>query len=298
MIATDINQIVLIAARPEKEAAIARVAEERRRQAEAAAVELRQAKVELERANQELTRSNDELRQFAYIASHDLQEPLRSVTSFCNLLKEEYQGRLDEQADNYIERVVQGAKRMKALVTGLLSYSRVSHDEQPPLSDVDLREVAADAIANLQSSVQDSGAEISLGDLPMVMGDRLQLCQLLQNLLSNAILYRGERPPKIHVDATRDGNRWEFAVEDNGIGIAPEYHQQVFEIFRRLHCRDKYPGTGIGLAVCKKIVQRHGGRIWVESQPGAGTTFRFTLQATTETQVDESESQLSTARVS
>src|SRR3990172_5243012 len=151
MIATDINQIVLIAARAEKEAAIARVAEERRRQAEAATVELRQAKVELERANQELTRSNDELRQFAYIASHDLQEPLRSVTSFCNLLKEKYQGRLDEQADNYIERVVQGAKRMKALVTGLLSYSRVSHDEQPPLSDVDLREVAADAIANLQS---------------------------------------------------------------------------------------------------------------------------------------------------
>jgi light-regulated signal transduction histidine kinase (bacteriophytochrome) len=144
---------------------------------------------------------------------------------------------------------------------------------------VDFREVVAETIANLQSAVQESGAEISLGELPTVIGDRVQLCQLLQNLLSNAILYRGERPPQIHVDATRDGNRWEVAVADNGIGIATEYHQQVFEIFRRLHSRDKYPGTGIGLAVCKKIVQRHGGRIWVESQPGGGTVFKFTLQA-------------------
>jgi two-component system NtrC family sensor kinase len=281
------KELETIAARAEKESALARVAEERRRIAEAAALELRQAKTELERANQELTRSNDELRQFAFVASHDLQEPLRSVTSFCHLLKEEYQGRLDEEADNYIERIVQGAKRMKALVTGLLSYSRVSRDEQPPLGEVDFREVVAETIANLQSAVQESGAEISLGELPTVIGDRVQLCQLLQNLLSNAILYRGERPPLIRIDAVRDGNRWQFSIEDNGIGIAPEYYQQVFEIFRRLHSRDKYPGTGIGLAVCKKIVQRHGGRIWVESQPGAGTVFRFTLQTATEKQIDE-----------
>jgi two-component system NtrC family sensor kinase len=289
------KELETIAARAEKEAAVAREADERRQVAEEAALELRQAKTELERANQELMRSNDELRQFAFIASHDLQEPLRSVTSFCNLLKEEYQDKLDEQADNYIERVVQGAQRMKALVTGLLSYSRVSRDEQPTLGEVDIRAVVADAIANLQSSVQDSGAEICLGELPTVIGDRVQLCQLLQNLLGNAILYRGDRPPKIFVDAARDGHSWEFSVQDNGIGIAPEYHQQIFEIFRRLHSRDKYPGTGIGLAVCKKIVQRHNGRIWVESQPGAGTTFRFTLQAAREPQVDERKNLLAAA---
>jgi two-component system NtrC family sensor kinase len=286
------KELETIAARAEKESAVARVAEERRRQAEAAARELQQAKTELERANQELTRSNDELRQFAFVASHDLQEPLRSVTSFCNLLKEEYGGRLDEQADSYIERVVQGAKRMKALVTGLLSYSRVSRDEQPPMDEVNVQEVVAEAIANLQSSIDESVAEIWVDEMPTVIGDRLRLGQLLQNLLGNAILYRSDRPPHIRVHAVRDGDFWEFAVEDNGIGIAPEYHQQVFEIFRRLHSRDKYPGTGIGLAVCKKIVQRHGGRIWLESQPGAGTVFRFTLQAVTEKPIHERETHL------
>jgi two-component system NtrC family sensor kinase len=279
------KELETIAARAEKEAAVARVAEERRRHAEAAAAELRQAKAELEKTNEELTRSNDELRQFAFVASHDLQEPLRSVTSFCNLLKEEYQGRLDDEADNYIERIVQGAKRMKSLVVALLSYSRVTRDEQPPLGEVDMQEVARETIANLQSAVEESKAEISLGDLPTVLGMRVQLSQLLQNLLSNAVLYRSETPPRIRIDAVpldrRGGsaNRWLFSVEDNGIGIAAEYHQQIFEIFRRLHSRDKYPGTGIGLAVCKKIVERHGGRIWVESQPGAGTVFKFTLPA-------------------
>jgi light-regulated signal transduction histidine kinase (bacteriophytochrome) len=290
-----LKQLQALADRAEKEAAAARVAEERRRVAEQAAFELRQANAELKCANQELTRSNDELRQFAFIASHDLQEPLRSVTSFCNLLKDEYQGRLDEEADNYIERVVQGAQRMKALVTGLLSYSRVNRDEAQPFGQVDTCEVVADAIANLQLSLDDSGAEICLGKLPTVVGDRVQLCQLLQNLLGNAILYRGDPPPKIRVDAARDGNWWEFAVQDNGIGIAPEYHRQIFEVFRRLHSRDEYPGTGIGLAVCKKIVQRHGGSIWVESQPGAGTTFRFTLQAAEDPQSDERKNLLAAA---
>jgi signal transduction histidine kinase len=273
------KELETIAARAEKEAAMARHAEERRRLAECTTREVQLAKSELERANQELIRSNDELRQFAYIASHDLQEPLRSVTSFCNLLKEEYRERLDEQANDYIERAVQGAKRMKALVTGLLSYSRVSCDEPPPLAEVDLREVMADALANLQSSIQDAGAEISFAELPTLMGDRVRLGQLLQNLIGNAILYRSNQPPRVRIDARRDGRMWEFAVEDNGIGIAPEYHQQVFEIFRRLHGRDKYSGTGIGLAVCKKIVQRHGGLIWVESQSGGGSVFRFTLPA-------------------
>ncbi len=283
------KELETIAARAEREAAMARAAEERRLNAEEAARVLEQAKIKLEQSNEELTRSNDELRQFAYVASHDLQEPLRSVTSFCNLLKEEYAGRLDEQADGYIERVVQGAMRMKTLVTGLLNSSRVSRDEELLLDEVNFQDAVADAIANLQSSIEESGANVVADEMPMVIGDRLRLGQLLQNLIGNAILYRGDEQPQVRVHARRAGDFWEFAVEDNGIGIAPEYHQQVFEIFRRLHNRDKYPGTGIGLAVCKKIVQRHGGRIWLESQPAAGTIFRFTLQAVTEKPIHEQE---------
>ncbi len=289
------KELEAITARAETEAAWARAADERRRHAETVAVELRKAKAELEKANEELTRSNDELRQFAFVASHDLQEPLRSITSFCNLLKAEYDGRLDEQANNFIERIVNGAVRMKALVTDLLTYSRVNRDESFDFQEVDVCDVVRDVLANLQSSITHAGAEVACGELPTVVGDRVQLVQLLQNLVGNAILYRSERPPRIHIDARRLGEFWEFSVDDNGIGIAPEHQQQIFEIFKRLHSRDKYPGTGIGLAVCKKIVQRHGGQLTVESRVGSGSVFRFTIPTSMEEARDERETLFATS---
>ncbi|MEX0612710.1 MAG: ATP-binding protein [Pirellulales bacterium] len=257
--------------------------------------EIRRRDDELERSNNELMQSNDELRQFAFVASHDLQEPLRSITSFCNLLKDDYAGRLDRQADEYIKWIVQGSARMRALITGLLSYSRVSKDEQLVFDSVDLLEVMQDALANLQSSIQEAGAEVTWGDLPTVRGIRVQLVQLLQNLIGNGILYRSGERPRIHIEAERVGDHWDFSVSDNGIGIAPEHHQQIFEIFKRLHNRSRYPGTGIGLAVCKKIVHRHGGQICVESQLGKGSCFRFTIyEPLTEDNSDVREPQLAT----
>jgi two-component system NtrC family sensor kinase len=273
------KELEAIRARAQSEAALARAANERRRHAESIAIQLRKAKAEQVRVNVELTRSNDELRQFAFIASHDLQEPLRSITSFCNLLKEEYQGRLDAQADNYIERIVNGARRMKALVTDLLTYSRVAQDDEWDFQSVDMHDVVSDALANLQAAILEAGAIVACSAMPTVLGDRVQLVQLLQNLVNNAITYRGAETPRIQIDAKKVHGFWEISVSDNGIGVAPEYHQQIFEIFKRLHGRDKYPGTGIGLAVCKKTVQRHGGRITVESQPGQGSVFRFTIPA-------------------
>ncbi|MEX2317831.1 MAG: ATP-binding protein [Pirellulales bacterium] len=251
--------------------------------------EIRRRDDELEQSNNELLRSNEELRQFAFVASHDLQEPLRSITSFCNLLEAEYRGRLDEQADNYIDRIVNGAKRMKALVTDLLGYSRVSREGPAPFQTVAFQEVVNDALANLQSSINESDAEIAVGRMPIVIGDRVQLIQLMQNLIGNAIKYRSHRPPRIRIDAEKTGDLWEFAVADNGLGIAPEHHHTVFEIFKRLHGREEYPGTGIGLAVCKKIVQRHGGQITLKSRPGAGSTFRFTIQTKLQNAPDEAE---------
>jgi signal transduction histidine kinase len=249
--------------------------------------EIRRRDDELEQSNNELLRYNEELRQFAFVASHDLQEPLRSITSFCNLLEAEYRGRLDEQADNYIDRIVNGAKRMKALVTDLLGYSRVSRNEPAPFQTVAFQEVVNDALANLQVSINESDAEVAVGRMPIVIGDRVQLTQLMQNLIGNAIKYRSNRPPRIRIDAEKIGDLWEFAVHDNGLGIAPEHHQTVFEIFKRLHGREKYPGTGIGLAVCKKIIERHGGEITLESRLGAGSTFRFTILTTLEEPRDE-----------
>jgi signal transduction histidine kinase len=271
----------------ERLVALARDADERRLQAESLAGDLREAKVELEGANKELRRSNDELQQFAYVASHDLQEPLRSITSFCNLLKQEYSGQFDEHADDYIERIVNGAIRMKQMIASLLSFSRVSCQEQTVFQDVSLQDVIGEAVANLQTAIEESRADVTWGELPTVSGDHGQLVQLLQNLIGNAIVYRSEELPRIRVEARRDGGDWEFTVQDNGIGIASEHHHQVFEIFKRLHTRDQYPGTGIGLAVCQKIVLLHGGQIGVESKAGAGSVFRFTLQAATGEEVDE-----------
>lgn len=283
------KELEAISARAETEAALARAADERRQHAETVAVELLQAKADLERSNEELLRSNDELRQFAFVASHDLQEPLRSITSFCNLLKEEYAGRLDDQADMFIDRIVSGAKRMKALVTDLLAYSRVDRDQHIAFHEVDFGEVARDALDNLQAAISEAGAVVSFGQLPVVTGDRGQLVQLLQNLIGNAIMYRSDISPLIRIDAHREPDYWEFAVQDNGIGIAPEHHQQIFEIFKRLHSRDKFPGTGIGLAACKRIVQRHGGQITVDSRLGAGSVFRFTIRTLMEGAVNERE---------
>lgn len=239
--------------------------------------EIRRRDGELGRSNDELLRSNDELRQFAFVASHDLQEPLRTMMSFCNVLREECDGKLHPEAEACVDRIVHSAQRMRTLVSDLLAYSRVTRDEQSAFADVDLHDVLSDALANLQGSIEASEAVITFDELPVVSGNRTQLVQLLQNLIGNAILYRGEEPPRIRIAARPDGERCEISVQDNGIGIAAEHHERIFEIFKRLHGRDRYPGTGIGLAVCRKIVERHGGKIWVDSRPGSGSTFRFTI---------------------
>ena len=237
-----------------------------------------EARQRLDRANEALEQSNIELQQFAYIASHDLQSPLRAIAGFAQLLQNEYQGQLDETADDYIERIVKGSKRMQELISDLLAYSRVE-SRAAPFEPISLNETFDDALTLLQSSIEDAGGEVTRDELPTVRGDGSQLSQLLQNLIGNGIKYHGDRPPRLHVSAERNGNDWTIAVRDNGIGIATEHYERIFEIFRRLHTQLAYPGTGIGLAVCRRIVSRHGGRIWLESAAGEGTTFYFTIAA-------------------
>ena len=237
---------------------------------------LEAAQQALEKAVSELRRSNQELEQFAYVASHDLQEPLRKIASFCNLLESRYAEQLDERAGTYLHYIVDGAMRMQALVNDLLLYSRVTTRGRE-FAPTDMNGVLEEALANLEVGVAESKARITYDPLPTVNGDAAQLVRLLQNLVGNAIKYRGEAPPQVHVTATREDNEWVFSVRDNGIGIDPQYGERIFVIFQRLHTREEYGGTGIGLAVCKKTVERHGGRIWVESQEGCGATFRFTL---------------------
>jgi PAS domain S-box-containing protein len=245
--------------------------------------ERKRAEEELKQTMAELARSNQELEQFAYIASHDLQEPLRMVASYVQLLARRYQGRLDADADEFITYAVDGATRMQALINDLLAYSRVG-TRGKPFEPTDCEAVLDQALANLQMAIQDNDAVVTHDPLPTVMADATQLTQLFQNLIGNAIKFRGEQPPRVHISAhrqsaieNRKSDEWAFSVRDNGIGIDPEYHERIFLIFQRLHTREEYPGTGIGLAVCKKIVERHGGRIWVESQPGKGSTFYFTI---------------------
>ena len=226
----------------------------------------------------ELARSNEELEQFAYVASHDLQEPLRMVASYVGLLERRYRGRLDSDADDFIEFAVDGARRMQALLNGLLDLSRVGTrggELEPTESEAALR----DALINLEQAIGEAGAEVSHEPLPAVLGDRVQLTQLFQNLISNAVKFNATDRPRVTVSASRSGTMWEFAVADNGIGIDPAHFDRIFQVFQRLHTRDTYEGTGIGLAVCRKIVERHGGAIWPESAKGQGTTFRFTLKA-------------------
>ena len=238
--------------------------------------DLLQARQKLEKSITELARSNSDLQQFAYVASHDLQEPLRMVASYTQLLGKRYKGRLDEDADEFIAYAVNGANRMQALIQDLLAFSRVDSQGQR-FEPTSVERLLGYALDNLKGAIEETGAVVTHGPLPAVMADERQFLHLLQNLLSNAIKFRGPEAPRIHVSAERRGAEWLFSVRDNGIGIDPQYSERIFVLFQRLHTNAEYPGTGIGLALCKKIVERHGGRIWMESQLGQGATFYFTV---------------------
>lgn len=232
----------------------------------------------LERSNRELERSNVELKHFAYIASHDLQEPLRAISGFSSLLARQYKGKLDHTADEYIGFIVGAAGRLHHMITDLLDYSRID-TRAKPFEPCALEQVLRLALDNLRASVTELQAEITHEPLPAVMGDGPQLAQLFQNLLGNALKFHGPERPRIHIAAEWQDGEWEIRVRDNGIGIAPGDTVRLFQLFQRVHDREKYPGTGIGLAVCKRIVERHRGQIWVERNPDRGCTFHFTLPA-------------------
>ncbi|SRR5579875_806174 len=241
--------------------------------------QLRQKTREVEERNNELQRSNAELEQFAYVASHDLQEPLRMVASYCQLLQRRYKDKLDDDANEFIGFAVEGANRMQRLINDLLAYSRVGRKGGDPVP-FDLAEAVRGALANLKSAIDETGAKITVGALPRVVGVRMQLTQLMQNLIGNAIKFRRDGvTPTVAISAGQEGSLCHVVVEDNGIGIEPQYLERVFLIFQRLHERNKYPGTGIGLAIAKKVIEYHGGRIWIESTPGQGSRFHFTLPA-------------------
>ncbi len=224
----------------------------------------------------ELERSNRDLEQFAYAASHDLQEPLRAVSGYCQLLQRRYKDQIDVKAQQYIAEAVNGARRMQALIEGLLAYSRVARKGNP-LTPTDSQAAFDQALVNLEAAVAESGALVTHDQLPMVVADSMQLMLLFQNLIGNALKYRGADSPRIHVQAQERETDWLYSVQDNGIGIEPRHHDKIFLIFQRLHTRNEYPGMGIGLAICMKIVERHGGHLWVESEPGQGSTFFFNL---------------------
>jgi signal transduction histidine kinase len=225
----------------------------------------------------ELEISNRDLLQFASVASHDLQEPLRKVASFCQLLARRYQGQLDEEADEYIGFVVDGATRMQQLINDLLALARVGRSKDQ-MTDVDCGKVMRRVRRDMATIIEEAGAGLVVsGELPVVFAHQGLLTQLFTNLVANAVKFRGPRPPRVEVWASREPGEWRFAVKDNGIGIEPQYASRVFDVFERLHTRSEYPGTGIGLALCRKIVELHRGRIWLESEPGAGTTFYWTM---------------------
>jgi signal transduction histidine kinase len=224
----------------------------------------------------DLERSNNELQQFAYVASHDLQEPLRMIASYIQLLERRYRNRLDKDADDFIAFAVDGAKRMQRLINDILRLSRLG-TQAKSMETTHCETVLQQALSNLRSSVEDCGAQVTYDPLPVTTADPTQLVQLLQNIIGNAIKFRGKDDPHIHVSAQAKGNEWLLSVSDNGIGIDPEHSDRIFGIFQRLHGRGEYSGTGIGLAICRKIVEGHGGKIWVQSEPGKGATFFFTL---------------------
>jgi signal transduction histidine kinase len=239
--------------------------------------ERKEAEQALSLKARELARSNKELEEFAYVAAHDLQEPLRMVTNYVQLLAKRYKGRLDQDADDFISFAAEGATRMKDLIDDLLAYSRVAPREKAP---TDCAVVFKQVLKSLGPLIEENGATVTAHDLPEIESDPAQLAQLFQNLIGNAIKFRREEPPEVRVSAEKQGNEWLFSVKDNGMGIEPQYFDRIFTVFQRLHRREEYPGTGIGLALCKKIVESQGGRIWVESESGVGSTFYFTLPRT------------------
>ena len=239
-------------------------------------IERRSAEQQLELRAHELARSNADLEQFAYVASHDLREPLRMVSGYVQLIAEEVGDKLGPDAHDYVGFALDGTQRMDALIQALLSYSRVG-SRGMRLERVSPETVLKDVLGDLRKAQEESGAVVTHGPLPTITADVTQIRQLFQNLLANAMKFRGEAPLEIHVSAQESAAEWQFAVRDNGIGIDPRHAEKIFVLFQRLHTREAYPGTGIGLAVCKRIVERHRGRIWVESEPGKGSTFRFTL---------------------
>jgi signal transduction histidine kinase len=245
----------------------------------ATAKRLEETNRSLERTTSDLTRSNRELEQFAYVASHDLQEPLRMVSAYLELLERRAGNKLSEEEQRFVGFAIDGATRMRALILDLLAFSRAG--AQTTKASLGVGPVLDEALGNLAAKIAESGAVITRDPLPTVMADRTQLLQVLQNLIGNALKFHGTAAPRIHVGATSDGTLATLSVRDNGIGIAPEYQDRVFQLFQRLHSREEYPGTGIGLAICKKIIESHGGRMTLVSHTGAGSTFSFTLPLAT-----------------
>jgi light-regulated signal transduction histidine kinase (bacteriophytochrome) len=230
---------------------------------------------ELHRRAEELVRSNRELEQFAYVAAHDLQEPLRKIKIFLQLLKKRAAGLLDPRSNYFIDTAAGAASRLQVLIKGILAYARLG--SSAPQGPTDCGAAFDQAVSNLEAAIRESKAQVSRGPLPTVLGDAAQLVQLFQNLVGNAIKFRGSREPAVFAEARQREGVWRFAVRDNGIGIDPRNAGRIFELFKRLHRADEYPGTGLGLAVCRRVVERHGGKIWVESEVGKGSTFCFTL---------------------
>jgi signal transduction histidine kinase len=238
--------------------------------------ERKRTEIQLARRAEDLARSNDDLQQFAYVASHDLQEPLRMVASYTQLLAKRYKGRLDADADEFISFAVDGANRMQVLIHDLLAYSRAGRNGKL-IHGVPSENALKAALVNLQAAIEESGAVITQDSMPVISTDESQLAKVFQNLIGNAIKYHGDAAPCIHIGASKsDREEWVFSVRDNGLGIDPQYFERIFILFQRLHGRKEFEGTGIGLAICKKIIERMGGRIWVESEPGKGSTFYFT----------------------
>ncbi len=240
---------------------------------------LKQRSEQLENAMDDLKASNTELQHFAYIAAHDLQEPLRTITSYLDLLNKRLSGTLDEKSQKYINSASGGAQRMSNLIDALLSYARVT-TRAKPMAATDCSVLMERIISDLKVRITESAGEVTYEKLPTIVADDAQITQLFQNLIQNALKFKGEQPPKVHVSARPEGDEWLFLVRDNGIGLEMKFAERIFAIFQRLHTRSSYTGTGIGLSVCKKIVERHHGRIWVESEPGQGASFYFTLPAT------------------
>jgi PAS domain S-box-containing protein len=232
----------------------------------------------LQQSNEAIARSNQKLQQFAFIASHDLQTPLRTISGFVQLLQINYEDKLDARAKDWIRRTVAGVKTMHALIADILAYSQLDSTGKA-LRPTDFREVFDDTVSLLDASIRDSGAKVTCSELPTLDGDRPKLLQLMQNLIGNGIKYHGggDQPPRIHVAAVEKDSEWLFSVRDNGIGIDSKHHEKIFDIFKRLHTEQAYPGTGIGLAICRRVVENHGGRIWVESELGKGSVFYFTI---------------------